>query len=347
MNFVDAGVHSLDIVNSSESDRFAYFTPANTTALDANINSSIFDGPRSILTRLSTATTSFGQILPISPPFGDSAYSIQFGAPSVMCNAANSTVVDAINAYIANLTKTLSQSSSGELSEQVAYAAFVPSFDTDPSNSIFFDGINITALDQPRLQEQPGNASNEIWLFYYRYTIDESGDYVLDPNITDTLVPMYSVCNLWNSTYDLGFSFNAGQQTVTNNSITRHNLVAYPQYEPNQPSDTVQFAFSALFWVLADQLVGSMGLVNRTQNGISKADYGSIDSNIEHNVLLGSNDLDYFFDLNSEVNNGTEYPLSDQRLLDKALAQNQTLPFLIEQLFFNITISLMNDPLLA
>jgi hypothetical protein len=69
-------------------------------------------------------------------------------------------------------------------------------------------------------------------------------------------------------------------------------------------------------------------IMNTLENGTATLDYSSIASNIEHTSLLGSNDLDYFFDLNSEVNSTytTEYPLSPQRILDKALAQNPTVP---------------------
>jgi hypothetical protein len=106
-------------------------------------------------------------------------------------------------------------------------------------------------------------------------------------------------------------------------------------------------SYSAVFWVLADQLVRSMGVIWDMRNGTGASPYGSIDTNIEHNSLLGSNDLDYFFDLNSMAENQSEWPHSDQRVNDKDLAQNQTLPYLIQQLSFNITMSLMNDPLLA
>jgi hypothetical protein len=252
-----------------------------------------------------------------------------------------------MDTYLGKLNSALSEASSGGLWEQFAYAGFVPSFDVDPSgtNTISFEGINITALDQPRLQQQPGNATNEIWLYYYRYSVDANGSYVLDANQTDqnNLTPQYSVCSLSNAAYDLNFTFDSGQQNVTSNSITPINAVAYPEYGT---IDFVGISYSAFFWVLADQVVGTMGVVSTT-NGSGSYPYGSIDTNMEHNSLLGSNDLDYFFDLNSAADNSSEWPLSDQRINDKGLAQNQTLPYLIQQLSFNMTVSLMSDPLLA
>lgn len=253
-----------------------------------------------------------------------------------------------MDAYLTQLNSTLLEASSGELYEQVAYAAFVPSFDVDPSgpNIILFEGTNITALDQPRLQQQPGNATNEIWLFYYRYSIDANGSYVLVANETDQkyLTPQYSVCSLWNATYDLTFTFDDGQQNVASNGMTLLNPVSYPPYGT---TDFVRMSYSAVFWVLVDQLVGSMGVIWDVKNGTGTPPYGSIATNMEHNSLLGSNDLDYFFDINSMAENESDWPLSDQRVDDKDLAQNQTLPYLIQHLSFNTTVSLMNDPLLA
>ena len=347
-DYVPASVAALDIANCSQSHKFAYFTNSNTKIQTPCGNSSIFNGPRSIVTRLSSATASFGQILPIAPPFIQSRYSLQFAGPYVRCDLANVTVQEAMTAYLEKMNSSLRQTSSGNQYEQFAYAAFVPSFDVDPSgpNTIPFEGTNITAMGQPRLQQRPGNATNEIWLFYYRYSIDADGSYILDANETDQqyLSPQYSVCSLWNTTYNLEFSFDNGEQNVTTTNMTFLNSVAYPPYGT---TDFAQMSYSAVFWVLADQLVGSMGVIWDVRNETVATPYGSIDTNIEHNSLLGSNDLDKFFDLNSQAEKQSEWPLSDQRVNDKILAQSQTLPYLIQQLSFNITMSLMNDPLLA
>lgn len=91
-----------------------------------------------------------------------------------------------------------------------------------------------------------------------------------------------------------------------------------------------------------------MGFYNSTTANASIPAFSSLDTYIEHNSLLGSNDLGYFFDMNKLLYwNNTEEALSDQHLRDKDLAKNQTLEYLIEELAFNITISLMSDPLLA
>ena len=335
---------SLDITNASEAHRFAYFTPLNDTYANANPNSYSFDGPRSILTRLSTATASLGQVLPINHNFVNSSYSIQFLGPYVNCYEANSTVEEIMDAFLQNMNVTLQENSQYLVD---AYYAFVPSFDAnvDGATTIFINGRNYTALDQPRMQQQPGNTTNELWMKFHRYLTDSNGNYILDANGNKLQQPMYSICSLCNASYDLQFSFENGVQSIQNKSSRLLNPVDYPINNPNESSDLVQLSYSAVFWVFADQMVGFMGIIMDSVTGTPE--YGSIDTNIEHNSLLGSNDLDYYFYINSEAFGSISTTLSDQRLLDKALAQNQTLPFLAQQVSFNMTMSLMNDPLLA
>jgi hypothetical protein len=51
--------------------------------------------------------------------------------------------------------------------------------------------------------------------------------------------------------------------------------------------------------------------------------------------------------LQLQPNQNLSYDLSPQRLQDKGLAKNETLDFLIQDLFSNMTVSLMGDPVLA
>jgi hypothetical protein len=79
-------------------------------------------------------------------------------------------------------------------------------------------------------------------------------------------------------------------------------------------------------------------------------EFGVIDTPLQRTSLLGSVDLDVFFDLNKNKGwkkdeNTTQ--LSDQRLQDKALAKNRTLAVLIEELSFNMTVSLLHNEILT
>ena len=141
-------------------------------------------------------------------------------------------------------------------------------------------------------------------------------------------------------------SFENGIQTVKKKNITLGGRVDYPHDVLGKPSDMTQHAYSAVFSSLVDQLVGSMGCYRDLS---TSHNFSAIKTPIIQNALLGSNDLDFFFDVNHKCLDpaSIKQPWGDQRLQDKALAKNQTLPYLIEDLFFNITISFMHNPLLA
>ncbi|KAF2094276.1 hypothetical protein NA57DRAFT_60907 [Rhizodiscina lignyota] len=325
----ETNVLSLDIANATSANFFAYFIPLNDTGNFPNANNKQPEFRRATLNSYSTIN---GLGLTC------------FSAPYVHCTAANSTVERITDALLAKMNSTWEKSG---LAFIEAYYAFVPSHDADMENmtTIFYEGKNYTALDQPRLQEQPMNATNELWTKYYRYSLDSNGNLRYDLNGKPVVVPNYSVCSLWNASYEVEFSFADGVQTVSNKGMKLLHPVDYPSSNPSEASDPVQMAYSALFMVLTDQVVGMMGIFINDRT--STPQYGSIDTEIEHNSLLGSNDLDYFFYLNSLVTKQNQTTYSPQRLSDKELAQNQTLSFLLQQLSFNATVSLMNDPLLA
>jgi hypothetical protein len=104
-------------------------------------------------------------------------------------------------------------------------------------------------------------------------------------------------------------------------------------------------------WAFTDQLIGWIGIYNDTSLSNSSGgitEFSEIQTQIEHTSLLGSSDLDYFFDKNHDLfSNSTTGPNSDQRQQDIALAQNQTLDILIPELAFNTTLSFMTSDLLS
>lgn len=76
----------LDITNPDGGTRFASSAPLrNDTIKGANDSriDRIFTGPRTIRSRIATATLSLGQILPINPPYPHSAYSLEFLGPYI------------------------------------------------------------------------------------------------------------------------------------------------------------------------------------------------------------------------------------------------------------------------
>jgi hypothetical protein len=315
--------------------RFTYSAPSNDSVTGASYE--LFLGPRTIVSRLSTATATQGLILSITPPFVNSTYSLQFYGPSVQCGEANTTVATLIQSFrdqsVANNT--------GDIIEVANYYyAFVPDLSSFGDKYSPNDGVH--AVSQIRLQ-QPNNASNELWMVYSRYTgrVDSAG--------VREIEDYCSTCRLYNASYDINFEFEETNQTITSRSTQIMNLVEYPSVD-HLASDQlmVQHGYSAVMWAMSDLLVGSMGTFNVISDnpGEPVTNFSEITTQIQHTSLLGSQDLDVFFDRNKGLYTHN-YTLTDQRKQDIDLAQNRTLDVLIEELMFNITISFMSSNLLS
>ncbi|KAH7346808.1 hypothetical protein BKA65DRAFT_477981 [Rhexocercosporidium sp. MPI-PUGE-AT-0058] len=191
------------------------------------------------------------------------------------------------------------------------------------------------------LQRPANTSSNQLWTTYQRYFWNSSG-------ARYTKV-QHSACRLFNASYDVNIDFKAGTQTISKNQeLETNNEIEYPKDNPYTLTNYAAHSYSAFMWVLTDQLVGSMGFwIDNSTN----RKFSSISSPIEHNSLLGSLDLDPFFDYNDALyrQNATSLnrTMGDQQVEDKALANNKTLNTLIEELSFNVTISFMSSTLLS
>ncbi|KAJ4175642.1 hypothetical protein NW755_014825 [Fusarium falciforme] len=315
------------MANGTAGNEFAYSPPWNSTTTKFKDDTSrIFTGPRTILTLLSTATACSGEILPIEAPSNHSVYSIDFYGPIVQCQGANSTVIPLINSL---LKEYMAAPKSKALQHDSAYFGFVPAVNSTG---------DLVALSQPRYQE-PSNGTNELWMTFQRYVFNETGHRVR--------TRAWQVCRLYNATYDLRLEWDHGVQSVTG-SYTVYEEVGFPRDGPNEVSNMASHAYAAFMWALTDQLVGSFAWFR--QENISDtnpspgaaAQFGSIESPIRQNSVLGSVDLDVFFDFNGIYGlyvSDNETDMSAQRLQDKSLARNRTLAVLIEELSFNMTCS--------
>ncbi len=220
-----------------------------------------------------------------------------------------------------------------------AYFAFVPSEYILQGGEVN-DSSVANDVSDVRMQ-RPTNGSNQLWATYHRYIWNTSGARHVETH--------YTICRLYNASYDVDFVFRAGNQTIAQKGpLEPLNEVEYPRDDPFTPTNYAAHSYSAFMWVLTDQLVGSMGFW--TDNSTNRK-FSSISTPIEHNSLLGSVDLDPFFDYNDAlyVQNATSLnkPMGDQRVEDKALAKNKTLNALIEELSFNVTVGLMSSNLLS
>ncbi|KAK6585910.1 hypothetical protein PZA11_000967 [Diplocarpon coronariae] len=338
VDYVPTNVSSLLIStnNTNQYTRFEYSAPLLPDTVEGvNDTNNFFVGPRTIISRLSSAAAATGSILPITPPYTNSSYSLQFYGPTVKCEEANSTQATIMDRLL-RLKMTEARDNFTEVTS--AYFGFVPT-EYIMNGGKVTDFSTVDAISQVMMQ-RPTHASNQFWAAYRRYAWNISGNY------TEV---HYMVCRLYNASYDIKFEFMAGNQTITKNrESTQLNEIEYPKDDPITPTNYAAHSYSAFMWVLTNQLVGSMGFW--TDNSTNRK-FSSISTPIEHNSLLGSVDLDPFFDYNDAlyVRNATNInkKMSDQRNQDKKLAMNKTLSALIEELSFNVTISFMSSNLLS
>lgn len=342
-----AQVPFLDMINAP--NFLAYSPPTqNNYTKDTNLSteSLSFVGPRSVLQRLAVLTASGGTIPPITPPSNHSSYSQSFSGPCVKCEMANYTVATSINQLLDEKMRHLQ----GTYLEIVsALYSFVPSLDESLNGTSIVDeeGRKITALAEPRLQ-QPHSAINELWFTFMRYTRAKNGTVLIDDDGAMVAERQFFQCKLHHAIYDISLQFDNGTQIVTKNKIDILDTINFPASDLSVPTNLTEHSYSAYFSAFTDQLVGSMAFLNDTiPNGIRSPAFSQIDTPILRSSLLGSRDLDFYFDTNKRLYlNNTNQLLSPQRLLDKALAKNETLPHLMESLAFNISISLLTNSLL-
>lgn len=321
------------IANGSVGHKFAFSAPfRRNTTHDLDDKSRVFAGPRTQLSLISTATASLGEILLADLPYNNSAYNITFYAPIVHCEEADSPDTKRMGSF---LQEEMAKKWNTKNQTQSAYYSFVPAYDSNGQ---------LMAVSQPR-EQTPFNATNQLWMTFIRITFNETGDRVKERH--------YQVCRLHNATYDLTVSQDRGVQNISGSYIIEE-VVDFPNDGPDDISDMAQHAFNGMFSAICDELVGRFAwYVEFDESDTTQAaQFGVIDSRIRHTSLLGSRDLDYFFELDEEMQlykgqNLSTITLSDQRLRDKAFAKNRTLDVLIEELSFNTTVSLMHNTLLT
>jgi len=315
------------IMYSNAGYRFAYSPPIKRGTIQyLDDQSRLLTGPRTILNLISTATASLGEILPVISPYNTSASSVQFFAPIIKCKDANMTEQVIIDRF---RQEDMAAEPGAIIQKDSAYYAFVPTYNSSG------DMIPVTK----RRQQSPVNATNLLWMTFLRPAILYNGTRVKERH--------YQTCHLCNASYDLTVRKDHGFQNITG-SYTIKEAVHFPQDKVDDISNMAQHAYAAFMWVIVDQLIGKFAW-GQESNKSDSVQFGIIDSQLQRTSLLGTLDLDAFFEFDEEYGlYATINPdLSDQRLQDKALARNRTLAVLIEELSFNTTVSLMHNPLLT
>lgn len=328
-------VFSLNISDPNQAHRYAYSIPSPNSIRPDDQS---FLRPRTVLTRLTVAAATTGQILSIPPPFPNATYEISFFGPVVKCKDADAEIANQIHAATERSRFTADESI---MQIENSYFAFVP--DLSPA------GIDSNAgvIQMANHSDTNGAAhgSNQLWLGFQRYIENSDGSVTLRPHSLQ--------CQLYNTSYHVNFSFVQGVQSLQWDELKPLNLIEYPNGPSSSDMDEMEMAYTAFMWTLSDQLTGSIGFYsNITVNASTGSDtFSEITTNIQQTALLGSYDLESFFDFNHNLypsKNGTSSgKVSDQRAEDIALARNRTLNVLIEELSANVTLSLLSSDLLS
>ncbi|KAH8887183.1 hypothetical protein GQ53DRAFT_656704 [Thozetella sp. PMI_491] len=293
-----------------------------------NNGSMYFLGPRSIVSRLMTAAAAMGETLSLAAPATNASYSLNFAGPYVQCREAEDSVANIISAVID--ANSVTPTNASEIYNY--YYAYIPDLNST-------DGWG-----QPSNRSvDPTKASNELWLsFKQNGTGWNASDFPRCPTT------VFQRCQLFNAAYEVEVSFTEGRMTLANTTSVDPTPIPYPITDSNKDSDPQQLAYSAYMWAFTDLLSGSMGYYQQADpHDANVTLYTQIQSNIKDTALLGSADLDCYFAVDWEFANLTWRPDTGQRLEDIQFAGNQTLDNMIPQLSVNLTISLMNNDILA
>ena len=328
-------VFATNISDVNQAHRYAYAVPSNLSLPDEKT----YLRPRTVLTRLVVASSTTATILPITPPFTNATYEVNFYGPVVKCKDASRDVAAQIQAATERARFVADQSL---MQIQNSYFGFVP--DLSKEGLIANNGV----VQVTNHSDTSGalHGSNEMWLGFNRYFDNPDGSFTSRPHNLQ--------CQLWNTSYQVNFRFVKGIQSVAWNALEPLNLVPYPTGPSRTDQDEKDMAYTSFMWTLSDQLIGSIGFYsNIAANPSSGASntFSQILTSLQETALLGSSDLQSFFDYNrvlypSKKGTGTE-KVSDQRAADIALARNRTLDVLIEELSANITVSMMSSDLLS
>lgn len=331
-----ANVPSLNISDANQAHRYAYATSSHDAS---NPRLKSYLRPRTILARLANAAGTSGEILSITPPFTNATYELQFFGPVVKCGDANDTVIRHIEAAMER-NRFTKEAPIIELAN--SYFSMVP----DLSAAGLAANKGVVQMANHTNTKGAENGSNQMWLGFDRYVVGSDSSIALRPHRLQ--------CQLYNTSYEVGFSFVEGVQSLTlKNDLKPLNSIEYPSGSLESNTAEVNMAYTAFMWVLTDQLTGSISFYKNisAKTGTDHDPWSEINSDIQTTALLGSSDLQGFFDYNrnlypSRSGTGNE-KISDQRAEDIAFAKNRTLDALIEELSSNITLSLMNSDLLS
>ena len=324
----------LDISQASAYERFSFAVNGSTPSQQK------YGGARTIIDRLSVAVAATGEILTLPRPATNASYLQSFFGPYIQCNNSTDEVRGQINGMIDRANAALSPSVQ---LISLDYFAAVPALgNVQNMSSGPVQVANLTSLSGPL------NASNQLWMYVPQYSASS--------NFSQTPVPHFLTCELYNASYTTLFAWENGRQNIQVVNRSLLSPVPYPINGSKTAASEEDMSFSAVMWAISGQLTGSIAFYkdlntteDATEEALSSTIYSSISTNLAQTVLIGSSDLDSHFIENHRLDKGTNSSslFSDQRLQDMGYVANKSLDVLIPELSSNSTISFITDNFLA
>ncbi|KAH6686890.1 hypothetical protein F5X68DRAFT_134495 [Plectosphaerella plurivora] len=344
-----------------------------------------FAGPRTTLSLASTAAASVGEILPIAAPRGKSSYNVSFFGPAVQCSPANLTTAALMDIF---LREKMARQYGAAREVDNAYYAFVPVWgengtvqpvakprERGPSNAtneVWISFSKYVDSEDHESGEHRMRRRENIVCELYNATYDVSFNWVEG-------VQRIAGNTSWGDR--VSFPTNAeAQRDPDPSDMARHAYAAFmwvitdqvvgsmSWYEDSSKGQDESAQYGSVLVdsdLLSDDKsnsgtdrsdgnlarpINTMTEPADTPTSPAPAQFGVIDTPLEHNVPLGCDDLDVFFDFSRRLYNFDDSRmagLKDQRRRDKSLAGGLSFGRLIEQLSFNVTVSLFQNDLLT
>ena len=340
--------------------------------------------PSSLVLDIAAQTAEGMTIVPLTAPELNSSYALQFYGPYIQCEVSNSSQAPVLEYYVDALAEafiyiedTWESQKSKTYNQTVAPVMMVASI-FDPFLGLggwlnYTEGYDV------------GDPGNNIGLgtpdTFNNWPVNLPFDFLKnsgfpDPEINSTMVSHQLwvqtaneslVCTLGNASFNIGFEFVDGAQTITQGSIGDFQPLFVPRSPPPYSSivSTKDIAYMSVYVAISNMLSGNVStelLPNTTGiNGlnISRVAFFDTSSRILLTGLSACDDfVDNFWTHNPiywDYDDNLEGPISkwpgafiDNHFEKPSwMCRNRTLMRAIEDLATNITISMLSSSILT
>jgi hypothetical protein len=341
---------------------FVDFTSLNFASIMNQIGLSaafVYRGPQYSVQEVVSASCADGSILPIEPVGSNASWSLVFDGPAIGCSAVSPdekvVILGNIGEY---MTVDNCQTSFGYISWTPDSSGSVP-FYNDSSNSSYI--LRSSTLST----SAPGQLKTYLATFPNMKDMIMTGgcyDNAMQEMLGDAAIIS---CGLYNTTYEVSFSYINGRQNISITSAEHHNdiyaapIIAGAGLETELNVTTAQnYAYQAVWDAFGRILVGLIYSSNVADNGGAVI---AINTTIMASALFNTEELAFLGDWSSQysavgmnslqqlVLQSQEHPLTgifNGTWIRQAPASTSPLVATLEESFKKATVSLMSSSLL-